>query len=516
MHTAALLCLAGLLLSACGAPTPDATPSPEVSADSATLDDSADPRVTPLPLEDAITEEGLLAHLDALQAIADAHGGARDGDSAGFAASVDYAAEVLRAAGYAVTRVPFTWQVWSATAALGIDGVSVDPAELSPLVGTVGGDVTAPVIGVDLVLPPTPQSSSTSGCEASDFADFPAGAIALVQRGTCTFDTKAAHAEAAGAVAVIVFNEGQPGRTDAEQWVLDPPAAIPVLGTSFGVGEALVGASVARVTIEVATVTRASENLLADTPSGDPARTVVVGAHLDSVAAGPGIHDNGSGSALVIELAVRAAAEGWQPANRIRFALWGAEELGLVGSLRWLEALGDDEIDGILANLNYDMIASPNGARFVYDGDGSAAGFAGPPGSETLEALHAEWFAQRGLAWAETPMDGRSDYFGFVVRGIPAGGLFAGAESLKRASEVADFGGEASAPYDPCYHRACDTRDNIDERLFFELSRAAAYVTRRLGAWEGPLGGARAAWPAPGDPPVSGVESCHGERPPRF
>ena len=77
------------------------------------------------------------------------------------------------------------------------------------------GDVTAPVTAVGPLNVPigdTPAGTTVSGCAASDFNGFPAGNIALVQRGTCTFGAKAANAKAAGASAVVIFNEGQPGR----------------------------------------------------------------------------------------------------------------------------------------------------------------------------------------------------------------------------------------------------------------------------------------------------------------
>jgi aminopeptidase Y len=105
--------------------------------------------------------------------------------------------------------------------------------------GGIDGTAQGTLLPVDLVLPPTPAPSSTSGCEASDFAGFVAGSIALIQRGTCTFNLKALNAMAAGAAGVIIFNEGQPGRTDAGVFLLGDGVTIPVLFASFAVGNEL-------------------------------------------------------------------------------------------------------------------------------------------------------------------------------------------------------------------------------------------------------------------------------------
>ena len=225
-----------------------------------------------------------------------------------------------------------------------------------------------------------------------------------------------------------------------------------------------------------------SENVLADTP-GDASHTVVVGGHLDSVPEGPGINDNGTGVALMLELA-RLMAEDEAPENRVRFAFWGAEEIGLVGSLDYLQNVDESELDGFVANLNFDMIGSPNGSPFIYDGDGDDWGQAGPDGSDIVEGLFEAWFDQQGKRSLSTPLDGRSDYGGFLMLDIAAGGLFSGAEGTKEFDEAGAFGGVAGEPRDPCYHRACDTIDNIDPALFLDLSRAAAFATEQLARGE--------------------------------
>ena len=208
---------------------------------------------------------------------------------------------------------------------------------------TGSGDVTAPVQGVDLVLPPAPvPNTSTSGCEPEDFAGFVPGNIALMQRGTCPYVQKAALAQDAGASALIIFNEGQPGRTAVPDNL--PLGAegvhIPGVGTSFAVGVDLSDpGTVARVKTEVLEELGESVNVIAETPDGDPSRVVVVGAHLDSVPEGPGINDNGSGSGGILEIAEVYAAQDRTPRNKLRFMWYGAEEIGLVGSTTYVEGL---------------------------------------------------------------------------------------------------------------------------------------------------------------------------------
>ncbi len=209
--------------------------------------------------------------------------------------------------------------------------------------------------------------ASTSGCEESDFDSFTAGNIALVQRGTCTFRVKVDNAAANGASAIVVFNQGNdvPGddRFGVVFGTLDPPlAAIPAIGTSFAIGETLVGAGAvqARVMVDATTETTDTFNMIADTPTGRDDRTVVVGAHLDSVQEGPGINDNGTGTAAVLETAVQMAELGIAPRNTVRFAFWGGEEDGLIGSEYYVSQLSKAQIKQHSVNLNFDMLGSVN------------------------------------------------------------------------------------------------------------------------------------------------------------
>jgi Zn-dependent M28 family amino/carboxypeptidase len=208
---------------------------------------------------------------------------------------------------------------------------------------------------------------------------------------------------------------------------------------------------------------RTTRNVIAETPTGDPNHVVVVGAHLDSGIAGPGLNDNGSGSATILEVAEVYAQQDREPRNKLRFMWYGAEELNLLGSAFYVNSLSQAERDQIELMLNFDMIGSPNFVRFVYDGDNSAFPpvpgqvQVGPPGSGAIEQVFVDYFASQGLLNAPTPFNGRSDYGPFIAVGIPAGGLFTGAEGRKTAQQVIDYGGIEGAQYDPCYHAACDT-----------------------------------------------------------
>ncbi len=441
-------------------------------------------------LRNAVTVSGILKHERALQQIANANGGTRASGTPGFDASAAYVMGKLQKAGYQVSQQSFEFPFYELLGDASLAQVSPTPTdyETSTVDYSGSGDVTGTLVATNtIIIPPTPAPSSTSGCSADDYV--PASAtepqVALIQRGTCTFGEKVAFAEAAGYDAAVIFNEGQPGRDALLDGVtLGAPAGIPVVGLSFADGAALYAATQAgAVTMAVSTQTlsevRTTSNVIADTPGGDPTKVIVVGAHLDSVNEGPGINDNGSGTAVNLETAIQISKLKAQPRQQIRFAFWGAEESGLLGSEYYVANLDGDALSKIYANLNFDMLGSPNYARFVYDGDGSSGDPAGPqaggpPGSAQIEQVFTDYFASQGLATAPTAFDGRSDYGPFIAAGIPAGGLFSGAEGIKTDQEAIDFGGIAGQPYDACYHQACDNINNLSTKALFELGDAAA------------------------------------------
>jgi Zn-dependent M28 family amino/carboxypeptidase len=438
-------------------------------------------------LRDAVTVEGVRAHQQALQDIADANGGIRASGTPGYDESLAYVESQLDAAGYTTRRQPFDYQFFVVDSPPVIDPVSPDePAypqdEVDVMEYSAAGDVEAMATPVDVVIPAADAANtSTSGCEAEDFAGFPVGNIALIQRGSCSFRQKADNAAAAGAGAAVIFNEGQEGRTDVIGGTLsEPQAAIPVLDTSYDNGAEMVAWAesttglVLNVVADVHVEERTTENLIADSPGGRTDRTVMAGAHLDSVDEGPGINDNGSGTAGILEVAIQMAST--ETRNATRFAFWGAEESGLIGSQFYVDSLSAREKKDIAAYLNFDMIGSPNFVRFVYDGDGSAFGVKGPNGSAHIEDTFVDFFASQDLESEPTQFDGRSDYDAFVAAGIPAGGLFTGAEGVKTPEQEEVYGGVAGESYDPCYHQACDTYDNVSLEGLDQMSDAVAHA----------------------------------------
>lgn len=448
--------------------------------------ESCDTRVnnTFKKLLECVTLNGVRAHQAAFQAIADANGGIRASGTPGYDASADYVINQLTSYGYNVTTQEFQFDYFqelslaefeqtapgAVTYTYNVDFLTMDYSG--------SGDVTAPVTAVDIVLA-MPRAPVTSGCQASDFAGFPAGHIALVQRGTCTFALKAINAEAAGAVGVIIFNQGNtPGREPLFGGTLGGVAvSIPVVSTSFGLGETLATTPGLTMRIKTDTIseTRTTRNILAESVSGDPNNVVMAGAHLDSVNEGPGINDNGSGSAAILEVAKQMAKV--NPRNKVRFAWWGAEESGLLGSEFYVGNLSNEELARITLYLNFDMVGSPNHVFFIYDGDDSDAegSPAGPGGSAEIEKTFERYFNSVGVPFKGTDFSGRSDYGPFIAVGIPSGGLFTGAEGVKTAQEAIDFGGTAGVAYDPCYHQACDTFANNNNYALDVNSDAIAY-----------------------------------------
>jgi Zn-dependent M28 family amino/carboxypeptidase len=426
-------------------------------------------------LLECVTLGGVREHQAALQAIADDNNGIRVSGSPGFDQSVEYAEDIFRAAGYNVTVQPFEFQTFVTLSATVLEQVSPPPA--GPVVNNImsysgSGDVTAPVTA--LAAPPV---DATPGCEAADFAGFPAGNIALVSRGACTFAIKATNAFDAGAVGVIIYNNtaGVINGTLGNTFTLD----IPVTSVTQAVGQQLAATPglVMRLKTETFRGIATTYNVFAESKDGDPNNVVMIGAHLDSVNAGPGINDNGSGSAAILETARQMAKV--KPQNKVRFALWGAEESGLVGSTYYVTHLSEAEKDKIALYLNFDMVGSPNHVFFVYDGDNSdAVGEpAGPAGSAQIEDVFERFYVDRGIPFKGTDFTGRSDYGPFIAVGIPSGGLFTGAEGVKSAEEAALWGGTAGQQYDPCYHLACDTYANNNNYALDVNSDAIAYAT---------------------------------------
>ncbi len=445
-----------------------AVPLDAVDADAGSLACELRSNDTPARIRECVTLTGVRQDQAVFQIIADLTGGTRAVGTAGNRASVDYVVGRLRAAGYNPTVQPFDFVNFVVLGASVLADTTtgqqfVERRDFVLVDQTDRGDVTAPVTAVDIQI--GRDNRTTSGCEAADFAAFPAGNIALIQRGTCTVRTKAENAAAAGAAGVIVFNQGDsPLRDGLPRLSLtqDNQAGIPVVATSAAVGAQLAATPdhLVRLFANTARKEDTTWNVLAETSTGRDDNVVMVGAHLDSVPAGPGINDDGSGAGAILEVA--DALSHTPVENKVRFAWWGGEELGTVGSALYLSDLPPEQRAKIALYLNFDMIGSPNPANFVYDGDGSEFGTTAPEGSAAIEAALNGFYADRGLPSEPTRIEFSSDYAIFFVNDIPFGGVFSGADGIKTPEQAQRYGGTADQPFDPCYHQACDRLDNVD------------------------------------------------------
>lgn len=299
------------------------------------------------------------------------------------------------------------------------------------------------------------------GCEASDYPTHtPKKWIAFVERGICSFGDKSSAAGKAGASAAVVYNNekgslsGTLGKPDEHH--------IATFGISKEDAQAYLRALKHGKTVDssayIDAIVRytATDNIIAQTVGGDQDNCVMLGGHSDSVAEGPGINDDGSGSLSLLEIATHLTK--YRVNNCVRFAWWAGEEEGLLGSDYYVSQLSESENMKIRLFMDYDMMASPNYAYQVYN----ATNALNPVGSEELRDLYTDWYAAHGLNYTYIPFDGRSDYDAFIKNGIPGGGIATGAEGVKTKEEEAQFGGKAGEWFDPCYHQLCDTIDNLD------------------------------------------------------
>ncbi|OQN95646.1 hypothetical protein B0A48_18245 [Cryoendolithus antarcticus] len=393
--------------------------------------------------------------------------------------TVAYLVESIEALGdyYTVHAQPFI-ALYSATAGnLTVNDVLAETAtyEYSP-----GGSITAELVTV-----------ANLGCNVTDFPTGVTDKIALVSRGTCPFGQKSALAGAAGAAGIVIYdniNETVSGGT------LGPPprpegAYVPSIAVSQAVGKGWVASLAAGETLtgellvdsDIRNLT--TFNVIAESVGGNKNATLVIGAHSDSVAAGPGINDDGSGTVGILEVVEQLSK--YSLTNSVRIAWWSGEEFGLLGSNYYTSQLTDAEVAQIRLYLNFDMIASPNYIYAIYDGDGSAYNISGPPGSAEAEYLFEDFFESKGLNSTPTAFDGRSDYGGFLDRGIAAGGLFTGAEEIKTAEQAALFGGQAGVALDSNYHQAGDNVTNLNNEAFVVNTQAiAAAVAEYATSWD--------------------------------
>lgn len=400
------------------------------------------PAPEPLPPR-AVTEAELGEHLSALQEIADQNGGIRAVGTPGYGASVAYVATRLRAARWRVRLQPFRFAYFDLKhAAMSVGGRTLREARDFQVLSYSGSGRASGRL-----------RRLASGCTADEFAGLTAGDIPLVDRGLCFFREKAFNAQRAGASALVVIDTSLTARGVPSGTLASAGIRIPVVLVS----DTLVhdGAR-AHVNVDAASERRVAHNVIAETPGGDGEHVVMAGGHLDSVRGGPGINDNGSGAATLIEAAEAIGPD--PPGSRVRFAFWGAEELGLLGSRHYVSSLDRAERRQISAYINFDMVGSPNAVPELYaDGD-----------AELGRVLRRA----AGRPLGGVSVGGSSDHAPFMAAGVPVNGLYTGADER----------GPGGRPRDPCYHLACDTAARVNRPVLLRMARAAAEALKRLSA----------------------------------
>ena len=415
-------------------------------------------------------------HQAALQRVADAHHGTRVSGSPGYDASVDYVVQRLKAAGYTPDVQAFVFTTFVSLAPAVLERVA--PAPAGPVANTIlgysgGGDVTAAVTAL-----PGGPGRRDAGLRrrrlrrASRSARSPWSAVAAAPSPSRRRTRMPRAPPPSSSPTTWPVTSTAPS---ARAFALD----IPVTSVTQAVGAEL--AATTGAVLHVATSTfrgpATTYNVLAETRGGNDGNVVMAGAHLDSVNAGPGINDNGSGAAALLEVAEQLAKV--DPVNTVRFAWWGGEESTLVGSTRYVTGLTDEERNRIALYLNVDMVGSPNPVFFVHDGDDSDAIGAGPgpSGSDRIEKTFEAFFAQRHLPVKGTDLDGRSDYGPFLRAGIPSGGLFTGGDGIKTAAGGRGSGAAPPAsPTTPATTGPATPLANVDLRALDVNAHALGFA----------------------------------------
>ncbi|AQA03840.1 peptidase M28 [Mycobacterium sp. MS1601] len=439
-------------------------------------------------LAEQVTEAGMAVHLQRLQDIADEFGGNRADGTPGFDASVDYVVKMLQDKGFDVEITEFerleNRSPGRPTVTVGGRAFQVDQASL--LLQTPG--VNGPVV----------KPTRSPGCAAADYpTQVPRGGIAVVDDTACSVVAKQKAAAAKGAAALVVVSAG--GRNGSPPGLFErnyyEQLTLPVAIIGDEGGAALRRATgPARVVLDGRTVKLTSRNVVAQTKTGSASDVVMVGAHLDSVPEGPGINDNGTGVAAVLETALRLGAEP-DITNAVRFAFWGAEEKRLAGSIDYVFGLSRDELNDIALYLNFDMIGSPNAGYFTYDGDQSGTpspDFSAddvPIGSDGVERTLAGYLNLAGMRPADMPLAANTDYSPFISAGIPVGGMTTGGPQQKTTVQARLWGGRAGVPFDPNYHSNRDTARAVNRDALAIMGAGVAFaVGTYASSIEGPNG----------------------------
>ena len=407
----------------------------------------------------------------------------------GYEEASEYVEKVLTDLGYEVERQNFTVPSQKfGKIELKVDGETVKAQSLSYTEGTED-----PITDAALVLPVDDNYGDNAGgelgCSTDDFDETAKDAIVLVQRGECAFSEKVVNASEKGAAGVIVYNneEGDLNATLGERFEGSAPAVSVDQATGDSLRDQVTaeGADVkASLTLETEFLESETWNILAETKAGDPNNVHMLGAHLDGVPEGPGINDNASGVAGVLAVAKGLANHDRDVDNKVRIGIWGAEEVGLVGSTHYVESLSEEELGKITSYLNYDMIGSNNYAVSTLDANGDYRDIPEdvkvPEGSVELEKLYTDYFDSVDQPYIGAEFSGRSDYQAFMDAGIPVGGVNSGADEVKTEEEAKLFGGEVGKQLDTNYHQITDTLENVNTDSINAIVPSIANATYQL------------------------------------
>ncbi|MFP3395413.1 M28 family peptidase [Brevibacterium sp. SIMBA_078] len=480
-----------------------------------------------------VNGDAVMEHLQKISDISTSHAdeGFRALGTPGYEEAVEYVESTLEATGaFDVKRQAFDVESQDfGTVDVKVDGETVEVATASYTEGT-----TEPLTDLPVVLPVDDDNSDLAGgqlgCQASDFDDSAEGALVLVSRGECAFGDKTKAATEAGAAAVIIYNNDKENPDEELNATLGErmEGSAPTVTVTYNVGTDLLekveaagaeagaeagsqtdaeaglgqgadeadeaeggqaeaqdaAALTADFTLETEFVTETTWNVIAETKAGDHDNVQMFGAHLDGVEEGPGVNDNGSGSAALLASAEALAEQPTEVDNAIRFGWWGAEEVGLVGSTEYVASLDDAELGKIKSYMNFDMIGSDNYIVGTLDSDGSDVpipdGVNVPEGSAELEKVFTDYFADIDQPNVGTDFSGRSDYQAFIDNGIPASGLFSGADGTKTAEEAEMFGGTVGEKHDTNYHQPTDTIENVSKESIDIFAPAIGFAVHTL------------------------------------
>lgn len=319
---------------------------------------------------------------------------------------------------------------------------------------------------------------ANEGCEASDYPESVKGGIAFIKRGVCAFGDKSSAAGKAGAISAVIYNNvkgdfggtlGAPNKNHIATFGISNEDAEPYIKTLED-GKVIESSAYIDSNVHETGTT----NIIAQTKGGDQDNCVMLGGHSDSVDAGPGINDDGTGTLTLLEVAT--ALTNFKVKNCVRFAWWAGEEEGLLGSDYYVSQLSVEENLKIRLFMDYDMLASPNYAYQVYNANNKA----NPVGSEELRDLYTDFYKSKGQNYTFIAFDGRSDYQAFIANGIPGGGIATGAEGVKTKEEVEMFGGDAGVWYDHCYHQLCDDLTNLNYEAWELNAKVCSSISPKI------------------------------------